>query len=116
MCQLLQTTSAPIGRSVEELRRCGLELGFVGNNILFGSEMVGAVRGIDPTTGRYFDDTRRYVDALDLSPDVRPRSTRPTCGACTRGWTRTYAREGSSRTWAVGGVRGRTLALRPPVL
>jgi 4-oxalmesaconate hydratase len=37
------------------------------DNILFGSEMVGAVRGIDPETGHYFDDTRRYVDALDLS-------------------------------------------------
>jgi 4-oxalmesaconate hydratase len=36
-------------------------------NILFGSEMVGAVRGIDPLTGHYFDDTRRYVDALSLS-------------------------------------------------
>ncbi len=36
------------------------------DNILFGSEMVGAVRGIDPTTGHYFDDTKRYVDALDL--------------------------------------------------
>jgi 4-oxalmesaconate hydratase len=35
-------------------------------NILFGSEMVGAVRGIDPTTGQYFDDTKRYVDALDI--------------------------------------------------
>jgi 4-oxalmesaconate hydratase len=35
-------------------------------NILFGSEMVGAVRGIDPTTGHYFDDTKRYVDALDI--------------------------------------------------
>ena len=31
-------------------------------NILFGSEMVGAVRGIDPTTGFYFDDTKRYID------------------------------------------------------
>jgi 4-oxalmesaconate hydratase len=36
-------------------------------NILFGSEMVGAVRGIDPTTGHYFDDTKRYIDALDIS-------------------------------------------------
>ena len=36
------------------------------NNILFGSEMVGAVRGIDPETGHYFDDTKRYVDALNL--------------------------------------------------
>jgi 4-oxalmesaconate hydratase len=37
------------------------------DNILFGSEMVGAVRGIDPETGHYFDDTKRYLDALDLS-------------------------------------------------
>jgi 4-oxalmesaconate hydratase len=36
-------------------------------NILFGSEMVGAVRGVDPQTGHYFDDTRRYVEALKLS-------------------------------------------------
>jgi 4-oxalmesaconate hydratase len=36
------------------------------DNIVFGSEMVGAVRGIDPTTGHYFDDTRRYIDALAL--------------------------------------------------
>ena len=36
-------------------------------NILFGSEMIGAVRGIDPETGNYFDDTKRYVDALNLS-------------------------------------------------
>jgi 4-oxalmesaconate hydratase len=34
------------------------------DNILFGSEMVGAVRGIDPETGHYFDDTKRYIDAL----------------------------------------------------
>jgi 4-oxalmesaconate hydratase len=40
-------------------------------NILFGSEMVGAVRGIDPTTGHYFDDTKRYVDALDIAPEQR---------------------------------------------
>jgi len=37
------------------------------DNILFGSEMVGAVRGIDPTTGQYFDDTKRYIDALSIS-------------------------------------------------
>jgi len=36
-------------------------------NILFGSEMVGAVRGIDPQTGHYFDDTKRYIDALPIS-------------------------------------------------
>ena len=36
-------------------------------NILFGSEMVGAVRGIDPETGNYYDDTKRYIDALSIS-------------------------------------------------
>ena len=35
------------------------------DNILFASEMIGAVRGIDPETGHYFDDTKRYVDAID---------------------------------------------------
>jgi 4-oxalmesaconate hydratase len=40
-------------------------------NILFGSEMVGAVRGIDPTTGQYFDDTKRYVDALPVTDAAR---------------------------------------------
>jgi 4-oxalmesaconate hydratase len=24
--------------------------------------MIGAVRGIDPRTGHYFDDTKRYID------------------------------------------------------
>jgi 4-oxalmesaconate hydratase len=32
------------------------------DNILFASEMVGAVKGIDPKTGFNFDDTKRYVD------------------------------------------------------
>lgn len=41
------------------------------DNILFGSEMVGAVRGIDPQTGHHFDDTRRYVEALGLGEDDR---------------------------------------------
>lgn len=40
-------------------------------NILFGSEMIGAVRGIDPTTGQYFDDTKRYVDAAKISSEER---------------------------------------------
>jgi 4-oxalmesaconate hydratase len=39
------------------------------SNILFGSEMLGAVRGIDPETGNYFDDTKRFVDALGLASD-----------------------------------------------
>ncbi len=37
------------------------------DNILFASEMIGAVRGIDPDTGHHFDDTRRYVEQLPLS-------------------------------------------------
>jgi 4-oxalmesaconate hydratase len=38
-------------------------------NILFASEMIGAVRGIDPETGNYYDDTKRYIDAsTQLSP------------------------------------------------
>jgi len=43
------------------------------DNILFGSEMVGAVRGTDPTTGEYFDDTKRYIDALGLSPEAKAK-------------------------------------------
>ena len=39
------------------------------DNILFASEMLGAVRGVDPETGYYWDDTKRYVDALELSDD-----------------------------------------------
>jgi len=34
-------------------------------NILFASETFGAVKGIDPDTGFYFDDTRRYLKAVD---------------------------------------------------
>jgi predicted TIM-barrel fold metal-dependent hydrolase len=41
------------------------------NNILFASEMIGAVRGVDPQTGHYFDDTRRYVEAAHI--DARER-------------------------------------------
>ena len=33
-------------------------------NILFASEMIGAVRSVDQTIGRYFDDTKPYVDAV----------------------------------------------------
>jgi len=39
-------------------------------NILFASEMIGAVRGIDPKTGHHYDDTKRYIDenkALDTA-------------------------------------------------
>jgi 4-oxalmesaconate hydratase len=41
------------------------------DNILFASEMIGAVKGIDPETGHHYDDTRRYVDKLQLSDEER---------------------------------------------
>jgi 4-oxalmesaconate hydratase len=44
------------------------------DNIVFGSEMVGAVRGIDPETGHYFDDTKRYIDQVpSLNADDRTK-------------------------------------------
>ena len=48
------------------------------DNILFGSEMVGAVRGIDPTTGHYYDDTKRYVDNVPLSKPTSGKSMKTT--------------------------------------
>jgi 4-oxalmesaconate hydratase len=43
------------------------------DNVLFASEMVGAVRGIDPETGHHYDDTRRYLDAAALSDAERAK-------------------------------------------
>jgi 4-oxalmesaconate hydratase len=43
------------------------------DNILFGSEMVGAVRGIDPTTGFNYDDTKRYIDNAGLSAEDKQK-------------------------------------------
>ena len=43
------------------------------DNILFASEMFGAVKGVDPETGHNFDDTKRYIDALDLSDEDRAK-------------------------------------------
>jgi 4-oxalmesaconate hydratase len=41
-------------------------------NILFASEMIGAVRGIDPETGNYYDDTKRYIESsTQLSAEQR---------------------------------------------
>src|SRR3954469_16109741 len=34
------------------------------DNILFASEMIGAVQIEDPNTGHHFDDTKRYVDQV----------------------------------------------------
>jgi 4-oxalmesaconate hydratase len=43
------------------------------DNILFASEMVGAVQGKDPATGEYYDDTKRYIDHADLTDDERTK-------------------------------------------
>ena len=41
------------------------------DNILFASEMLGAVRGADPETGIAWDDTKRYVDRAYLTEEQR---------------------------------------------
>jgi len=38
-------------------------------NILFASEMIGAVRGVDPETGHRFDDTKFLVDSITSLDD-----------------------------------------------
>jgi 4-oxalmesaconate hydratase len=43
------------------------------DNILFASEMFGAVRGVDPETGHHWDDTKRYVDNLALPVEDRAK-------------------------------------------
>src|SRR4051794_5650814 len=35
------------------------------DNVLFASEMVGAVNAIDPNTGRWFDDTKPYLEGIE---------------------------------------------------
>ena len=40
-------------------------------NILFASEMVGAVRGVNPETGFNYDDTKRYLVDADLDDATR---------------------------------------------
>ena len=46
------------------------------DNVLFASEMIGAVRGIDPETGHYYDDTKRYIEAAALTRRAAPRDLR----------------------------------------
>jgi 4-oxalmesaconate hydratase len=41
------------------------------DNILFASEMLGAVRGNNPDTGTSWDDTKRYVDNVKMGDDTR---------------------------------------------
>ena len=33
--------------------------------------MIGAVRGIEPETGHYYDDTRRYIEDARLNAEQR---------------------------------------------
>ena len=57
--------------------------------------MIGAVRGIDPETGFYYDDTKRYIEASTiLSAQDKPQDLRrqraarvpaPRCGAESEG-------------------------------
>jgi 4-oxalmesaconate hydratase len=39
------------------------------DNILFASEMLGAVKGIEPDTGQHYDDTKRYIDQVERLTD-----------------------------------------------
>ena len=60
------------------------------DNILFASEMVGAVRGIDPETGHYFDDTKRYIDGnKTLSAVDARRSSKAMRAKCSNVFRRT---------------------------
>ena len=63
-------------------------------NVLFASAMIGAVRGIDPETGHYYDDTRRYIDnaatTRRLVTTSATRYSKAMYGACTRAWTRNW--------------------------
>lgn len=44
------------------------------DNVLFASEIIGAVKGIDPRTGFHYDDTKRYIDQVQwLEPEHREK-------------------------------------------
>lgn len=43
------------------------------DNVLFASEMLGAVRGADPDTGIAWDDTKQYVDRAALTDEQRQK-------------------------------------------
>jgi 4-oxalmesaconate hydratase len=51
------------------------------DNILFASEMVGAVRGVDPETGFDYDDTKRYVDAAPIGAGQKQKIFEDNCYA-----------------------------------
>ena len=78
-------------------------------NILFGSEMVGAVRGIDPRTGHYFDDTGATSTRSPYPPPTRSASSRATRGGCSRASTH-CSRSGNCECGAEHPSRGCALA------
>jgi 4-oxalmesaconate hydratase len=43
-------------------------------NVLFASEMIGAVRGVDPQTGHNFDDTKYLLDGIESLEDADRRA------------------------------------------
>jgi 4-oxalmesaconate hydratase len=44
------------------------------DNVLFASEIIGAVKGVDPETGHHYDDTRRYIEAIEgVTPERREK-------------------------------------------
>ncbi|HEY0718339.1 MAG TPA: amidohydrolase family protein [Streptosporangiaceae bacterium] len=43
------------------------------DNVLFASEMLGAVRGVNPASGAPWDDTRRYLDQAPLDEAARAK-------------------------------------------
>ncbi len=52
------------------------------DNILFASEMIGAVRGIDPETGFPYDDTKRYIEGASDAQRAGPsQDLRRQCAA-----------------------------------
>ena len=48
--------------------------------LMFASEMIGAVRDVDPCTGHFFDDTGHYTVDSGLAPealaDIHERNAR----------------------------------------
>jgi len=63
-------------------------------NVLFASEMLGAVRGVNPATGYPWDDTGRYIRALNLSPEDQARVFE---GNVRRVYPRLHARLGADK-------------------
>ena len=56
--------------------RAGMELlmkVIPADNILFASKPVGAVRAIDPETGRHFDDTKHMINRIEWLSDDRDK-------------------------------------------